>query len=148
MVDKVNIRHVSAAVLLSVFDDLADTARTKYVYASFFDSDYCAALFELAGIVYDKNVINARIAQRPPVPEGIDKGTYTQRISLYDHFAKQRRVYTFCVDSGYITCIESAKKLYRLRQFDSKGQEKECSYIAEIAFERLRAGIYHLCEGV
>lgn len=142
------LKHLSAAVLLTLFDDLADETRSKYVYAAFFETDYCYELFELCGLKYDKFVIDARIAQRPRVPIGHDDETYTQRLSIRNHQTGGRKTYTFNVDNGYITRISRNGELYRLRRFGANGEEKECSYIADSAFDRLRAGVYHLCEGV
>lgn len=149
-------KQLAASVLLSVFDDLASPDRTKYVYASFFDTDYCKALFDCAGIAYDRFIINARIAQRPrmPVPEN---DTYTRRFvqRVPSHAWKRgnepRKIDVFiCVENGYITRIEDKHgNLFRLFCKGSNGTgEKECSYYAKTAFNNLNSGRYKLKEGV
>lgn len=143
-------KQLAAAVLLSVFDDLANPVRTKYVYASFFDTDYCKALFDRAGIAFNRFVINARIAQRPRMPED---DTYTRRlvqtVTKRGHAPKITDVY-ICVDSGYITRIEDRHgNLFRLFCKGSNGTgEKECSYYAKTAFNNLNSGRYTLKRGV
>ena len=143
-------KQLAASVLLSVFDDLASPDRTKYVYASFFDTDYCKALFDRAGIEYNRVIINARIAQRPRMPE---QDTYTRR--LVQRICKRGKApevldVFVCVDNGYITRIEDKRgNLFRLFCKGSNGiGEKECSYYAKTAFNNLNSGRYKLKEGV
>ena len=143
-------KQLAASVLLSVFDDLASPDRTKYVYASFFDTDYCKALFDCAGIAYSRFIINARIAQRPRM---LEDDTYTrrlvQRVCKLVHAPEVLDVFV-CVDNGYITRIEDKRgNLFRLFCKGSNGKsDNECSYYATTAFNNLASGRYKLKEGV
>lgn len=137
------IKQLAAAILYKAFDDLADPKQTQYIYASFFDSDYAKKLFDLAGVAYNKNVINARISQRPPVDSELyDAGTYT-----FYYIPEWGGSFTICVDAGYITRIERGGKLYRLER-NSVRYDDDCSYIADVALPKIKYGTYKIVEGV
>lgn len=123
---------LAASILLNVFDDLASEERTQYVYAAFFDSDYCKSLFDAAGVKYDRFVINARIAQRPRTVGMIDNETYTQPVYVRNRGTGGRVKYLFVVENGYIVRIERNGIIYRLKhRYEDSPNRKytECSYI-------------------
>lgn len=145
------VGKLAASILLNVFNDLADEERTQYVYAAFFDSDYCKSLFAAAGVVYDKFVINARIAQRPRTIGMSDTETYSQPVYVRNLKTGGREKFWFVVDHGYITRIERNGITYRLkhrRGHDNCEKEYECSYIMHRAIDALHSGLYYLVEGV
>lgn len=145
------VSKLAAAILLNVFDDLADESRTQYVYAAFFDSEYCKSLFAAAGVVYDRFVINARIAQRPHTVGMIDTETYTQPVYVKNRETGGREKYMFVVEKGYIVRIERNGIIYRLKhRYEDSDRCKcsECSYVMLNAIEGLRSGLYYLVEGV
>lgn len=151
---RINDRAVSklaASILLNVFGDLASEGRTQYVYAAFFDSEYCKSLFAAAGVKYDLFVINARIAQRPRTIGMTDTETYSQPVYVRNLETGGREKYWFVVDHGYITRIERNGITYRLkhrREHDNSEKEYECSYIMRRAIGALHSGLYYLVEGV
>lgn len=145
------VGKLAASILLNVFNDLADETRTQYVYAAFFDSEYCKSLFAAAGVKYDRFVINARIAQRPRTIGMTDTETYSQPVYVWDMETGGRKKYWFVVDHGYITRIERNGITYRLahrREHDNCEKEYECSYIMSRAIAALHRGLYYLVEGV
>ncbi len=145
------VSKLAAAILLNVFDDLASEDRTQYVYAAFFESDYCKSLFAAADVVYDKFVINARIAQRPRTIGMCDTETYLQPVYVRNLKTGGREKFLFVVDHGYITRIERNGITYRLkhlREQDNCEKEYECSYIMHRAIDALHSGLYYLVEGV
>ena len=145
------VRKLAASILLNVFEDLASEERTQYVYAAFFDSDYCKSLFSAADVVYDKFVINARIAQRPRTIGMRDTETYLQPVYVRNLKTGGREKFLFVVDHGYITRIERNGITYRLkhlREQDNCEKEYECSYIMHRAIDALHSGLYYLVEGV
>lgn len=144
------VGKLAASILLNVFDDLASEERTQYVYAAFFDSEYCKALFAAAGVVYDKFVIDARIAQRPRTIGMQDTETYSQQVYVRNSKGGCEKFW-FVVDHGYITRIERNGITYRLkhrREHDNSEKEYECSYIMRRAIDALHGGLYYLVEGV
>lgn len=151
---RINYRAVgklAAAILLNVFEDLASEERTQYVYAAFFDSDYCKSLFAAAGVVYDRFVVNARIAQRPRTIGMHDTETYSQPVYVRNLKTGGREKFWFVVDHGYITRIERNGCTYRLKHHkerDKSDKEYECSYIMQRAIDALHSGLYYLEEGV
>lgn len=145
------VGKLAASILLNVFEDLASEERTQYVYAAFFDSDYCKSLFDAAGVVYDKFVINARIAQRPRTIGMHGTETYSQPVYVRNLKTGGREKFWFVVDHGYITRIERNGITYRLkhrREHDNSEKEYECSYIMHRAIDALHSGLYYLVEGV
>lgn len=145
------ISKLAASILLNVFNDLADESRTQYVYAAFFDSEYCKSLFAAAGVKYDRFVINARIAQRPRTIGMDGTETYSQPVYVRNLETGGREKFWFVVDHGYITRIERNGITYRLkhrRENDNSEKEYECSYIMNRAIDALHSGLYYLVEGV
>lgn len=145
------VGKLAASILLNVFDDLASEERTQYVYAAFFDSDYCKSLFAAAGVVYDKFVINARIAQRPLTIGMSNTETYSQPVYVRNLKTGGREKFWFVVDHGYITRIERNGITYRLKhrkEHDNSEKGYECSYIMRRAIDALHSGLYYLVEGV
>lgn len=145
------VGKLAASILLNVFDDLASEERTQYVYAAFFDSDYCKSLFAAAGVVYDKFVINARIAQRPLTIGMSNTETYSQSVYVRNLKTGGREKFWFVVDHGYITRIERNGITYRLKhrkEHDNSEKGYECSYIMRRAIDALHSGLYYLVEGV
>ena len=141
------VRKLAASILLNVFEDLASEERTQFVYAAFFDSEYCKSLFAAVGVKYDRFVINARIAQRPLTNGMQDTETYSKQVYVWNLETGGREKYWFVVDHGYITRIERNGITYRLkhrREHDSY----ECSYIMRRAIDALHSGLYYLVEGV
>lgn len=142
---------LAASILLNTFNDLADENRTQYVYAAFFDSDYCKSLFAAAGVKYDWFVINARIAQRPRTVCMIDTETYTQPVYVINRETGGREKYLFVVENGYIVRIERKGIIYRLKHRNEDSDRckcSECSYIMQRAIDGLHSGLYYLVEGV
>lgn len=144
------VSKLAASILLNVFEDLASEERTQYVYAAFFDSEYCKSLFAAAGVKYDRFVINARIAQRPRTIGMGDTETYSQPVYVRNSKGGREKFW-FVVDHGYITRIERNGITYRLkhrREHDNCEKEWECSYIMHRAIDALHGGLYYLVEGV
>lgn len=151
---RINDRAVSklaASILLNVFEDLADESRTQYVYAAFFESEYCKSLFAAAGVKYDWFVINARIAQRPRTVCMHDMETYTQPVYVKNRETGDREKYLFVVENGYIVRIERNGIIYRLKHRHEDSDRckcSECSYVMLNAIDALHSGLYYLVEGV
>ena len=145
------VSKLAASILLNVFEDLASEERTQYVYAAFFDSEYCKSLFAAAGVKYDRFVINARIAQRPRTVCMIDTETYTQPVYVKNRETGGREKYLFVVENGYIVRIERSGIIYRLKHRHEDSDRckcSECSYIMRRAIDALHSGLYYLVEGV
>lgn len=139
-------KHLAAAILAAAFDDLNDSERTQFIYPQFFFSALCKMFFKLSGVVYDREKIAHHIANRPRIDVMFDSDTYTRKIRAMDAESGTRHTYVFEVVDGYIFKISRCGIVYRLER--AKGKNEECNYIADIAFDYLRSGLYILTEGV
>lgn len=127
-------RHLAAAILLQAFDDLTAPESTASVYAAFFYTEYCKGLFALAGVVYDRQKIAKKIAERPKRINRITKKYFYGR-------------FTFDVVDGYI--VEITDEHGNLYHFEGVGAKKDIvSYYYDSARTQLSRGRVVIVEGV